>query len=107
MKRIILISLISTFIFGLIDAIFLLVAEETIKDKIERVGKFDDVTSELLTGGLAAALALFVATFIRYHLHQKYRILEHPLIDVFGIILGTLSVVYFYRYWKKIKNLNI
>lgn len=68
---------------------------------LKRIGHFDDVTSELLSGGIAAALALFVVTFIRYHLHEKYKILEHPYVDLIGIILGTISVVFFYSYLVK------
>jgi hypothetical protein len=101
MKKILLISFVSTFIFGLINATFLLFTIKTFEEKLKKTAVIDEVSSELLTGGISSAMALFVATNIRYRLHETYKILDNPAIDSVGIILGTISVILIHKYWKK------
>ncbi len=102
--NIILISLISTILFGIIDSLIFLIGEETLQKKFNSIKFFDETMSEILTGGISAAIALFIASFIRIRLHQSYKILDHPLIDAIGIISGTLLVIIFYYLYKKIKK---
>lgn len=101
MKKILLISVVSTFIFGVINATFLLFTIKTFEEKLKEIDVVDEVSSELLTGGIAATMALFVATLIRNRLRETYKILDHPAIDAVGIILGTISVILIHKYWKK------
>lgn len=95
------ISLISTVIFGMIDGLFFLLAEESLQDKIKRLGILDQNSTELLTGGVSAASAIFLSSIISKHIRKRYDILEEPLIDSIGIILGTFFVIIVYNIYKK------
>ena len=62
MLNIIIISLLSATIFGLIDGLFFLIAEDELQKKIVKLAYFDEITAELLTGGISAGVAIFFAT---------------------------------------------
>jgi len=95
------ISLISTVIFGMIDGLFFLLAEESLQDKIKRLGILDQNSVELMTGGISAASAIFFSSIISTNIRKRYDILEEPLIDSIGIILGTIVVIIVYNIYKK------
>lgn len=98
------ISLISTIIFGMIDGLFFLFAEESFQEKIKNLEIFDQNSSELMTGGISAAAAIFVSSIISKHIRKRYDILEEPFIDSIGIILGTIMVIIVYNIYKKYKQ---
>ena len=106
--KILYISLIGTVVFGLIDACFFLFAEETLQQKIQKIPHFDQVMAELTTGAISAAIALFLANLIRLQLERHYQLIDHPLLDVTGIFLGTLLILVLYyviqRYRQKSKD---
>ena len=97
-------SIISTIIFGLIDASFFLIGEETFQKILIDKYNFDLPMAELATGGFASSLAIFVASFISNHLHSKYTIIDSPIIDAIGIILGTLIILLIYIHFLKNKK---
>ena len=88
--HILLISLISTIIFGIIDATVFLIGEETIQKILRENFHFDLAMAELATGGFSAAVSIFIATFVAESIESKYQTIDHPLLDAFGIILGTI-----------------
>tara|TARA_X000000950_G_scaffold289440_1_gene413506 strand:+ start:6444 stop:6785 length:342 start_codon:yes stop_codon:yes gene_type:complete len=101
-------SLIATIIFGFLDAIIFLFAETSVQIwLINNVPFFDNNVAELLTGGLSAALSIFFASGIRLKVKKMYDIIENPLVDVIGIIIGTVIVIFLYWIYKFIiKSLN-
>lgn len=60
----ILLSLLSSVLFGLIDAFLFLIGESSFQKLFYSIPFFDENMSELATGGLAAAISLFIATGI-------------------------------------------
>lgn len=107
------ISLIGTIVFGIIDAVIFLFSETTLQKKFNQISFFDENMSELLTSGISSSIALFFATMIRLKLKKIYKILEHPLIDVIGIMMGTILIMILYYTYKvyhkknKISNHNL
>lgn len=99
--NILLISLISTIIFGIIDAVIFLIGEETLQKILMQKFHFDLVMAELATGGFAAAVSIFIATFVSESIESKYKTIDHPLIDAMGIILGTIFIIFIYKYFLK------
>ena len=97
-------SIISTIIFGLIDASFFLIGEETFQKILINKYNFDLPMAELATGGFAASLSIIVASFISNHLHSKHTIIDSPIIDAIGIILGTLIILLIYIHFLKNKK---
>jgi hypothetical protein len=107
MKKILLISFISTFFLGVINASFLLFTIKTFEEKLKKTGFTDKVSSELLTGALASVIFLFFIKIISYNRHETYRILHHPVIDMVGIILGTIFVILIHKYFKKNRKVSL
>uniref|UniRef100_A0A6C0CX11 Uncharacterized protein n=1 Tax=viral metagenome TaxID=1070528 RepID=A0A6C0CX11_9ZZZZ len=102
--HILLISLISTIIFGVIDATIFLIGEETLQKILRQSFNFDIAMAELATGGFAAAVSIFIATFVSESIESKYKTIDHPLIDAMGIILGTIFIILIYKFFLKNNN---
>jgi hypothetical protein len=102
--HILLISLISTIIFGVIDATIFLIGEETLQKILREQFNFDLAMAELATGGFAAAVSIFIATFVSESIESKYKTIDHPLIDSMGIILGTIFIILIYKFFLKNNN---
>ena len=97
----VLLSLFSSVLFGLIDAIMFLIGESSIQKLFNSISFFDENMSELATGGISAAVSLFIATGFVTLIKKKFEILENPFIDAFGILLGTTIVISFYYIYTK------
>ena len=91
------ISIFATSIFGIVDAMFFLFAEDLLQEKIKKFKFFDGISSELLTGGISASIAIFVSTLIGLQIKKNYNITENPLYDSMGIIVGTFIVLLLYK----------
>ncbi len=96
----IVLSLLSSVLFGLIDSIMFLVGETSVQDTLNSISFFDENMAELATGGLSAAISIFIATGFVTLIKHKFEILENPFIDAFGILLGTAIVITFYYVYK-------
>ena len=57
---------------------------------------FDNKMAELLTGGISTAIAILLTGILRMQIHKKYKILDHPLVDSIGIVIGTLIIIILY-----------
>jgi len=100
----ILLSLLSSVLFGLIDAVMFLIGESSIQKLFNSISFFDGNMSELATGGISAAISIFIATAFVALIKKKFEILENPFIDAFGILLGTAIVISsYYIYMKFVK----
>ena len=104
--KLILISLMSVIIFGIIDGLFFLLAEETLQKKIKKLNLLNDNSIELITGGFSAAFAIFISSFIEYLLEKKFKLITNPFLDSLGILIGTCIVVGSYNLFLKIYNTN-
>lgn len=106
MVNIILISIFSSVVFGVIDSLFFLIAEDTLQNKIERLPYFDIDMAELLTGGISAAIAIFISSFVKANIIKNIKIIEKPYIESIGIILGTLIMIVTYKFYKIKKTIR-
>ena len=104
MLRIVIISVLSATIFGLIDGLFFLVAEDELQKRIVTLPYFDEITGELLTGGISAAVAIFFATLVSKIINKKYKIEENPIYEFIGILVGTIIIILIYNFIKMLKR---
>lgn len=91
----ILFSLIFPIIFGIIDALFFLIAEDSLQKKLKKT-ILSEENAELLTGGLSASFSILVASSIMFLLKRflkKIELVENPFFDSFGILFGTLLIL--------------
>jgi len=101
--KIIALSLLSTILFGIVDGTFFLLAEESLQNKFMKISFFDSNMAELLSGGISTSIAIFVTFYTHDMIHRHYHIVEHPLIESIGVLIGTLILLcgyYLYRYYK-------
>lgn len=101
---IILLSLIGTIFFGIIDGLFFLFIEESLTNKLKNIEFLDNITIPLIIGGLSASLSIFVSSFISKILHKHFEILDKPIIDSIGILIGTIIVIFGYNIFKYIRK---
>jgi hypothetical protein len=91
-------SLLSTFIFGIIDACFFLIGELTVQKWLRYKLGFNLTMSELATGGLSASISIFGSSYVNQYLKsKKIETIDLPIIDALGIILGTIFLISIYN----------
>lgn len=102
--KLVVLSLAGATVFGLVDALFFFTAEDTLQEKIMRSKNFDATSAELLTGGISAAVAILVAGGLSMYIEKHFHLIDHPLLDMVGIMIGTLLVVAGYMIINKLKH---
>ena len=95
--KILLISLLSTILFGVIDALFFLYFEEMFNDKLKYYYN-DRIVRVLLIGGISASISIFFANFLEQVLSHYFTITENPLLDSIGILIGTFIIITLYKH---------
>lgn len=102
--KILFISLLSTILFGIVDGTFFLLAEESLQDKFMKISFFDSNMAELLSGGISASIAIFLTFYTHNIIHKYYHLVDHPLLDSIGVLIGTLLVIVAYYLYKRYKT---
>jgi hypothetical protein len=100
--NIIVLSLVSTIIFGVIDALFFLFFEETIQKKIKKHMHISLDIAELIVGAVSASTAIFISSSIKMSMEEELYLIKHPLLDASGILLGTFVVTLTYLFYVKV-----
>jgi len=99
--NIVVLSLISTIVFGIVDALFFILFAETLQDRLFKLKLFDMTMAELLTTALSTGVALLVASFVHVSIEEQVYLIKHPLLDVSGLITGTLIVLFVYLFYVR------
>jgi hypothetical protein len=102
----IVISFISTIIFGFLEGIIFLTYEEEIQKQIQKLKFFDLTSAEIFVGGTSTATAIFFTTYLEKYIEDSFDIIKHPAIDSIGIIIGTFIVILLYKLYKYIYKLE-
>ena len=102
--QVLLISITTLVLFGFIDSLFFgIFLNEGLSSLFEKIG-LNSNNSDVMVGALSASIALVVATFIKkYNKHMFGEIIEHPALDILGILLGTYIYIVVVRYYVKLK----
>jgi len=102
MIRMIMMGLITMCIFAYIDSGLFLTLEEDLTDYIKECEYLDDYSRPVLLSGLASAIAILISKSIkRYIILPNFKIIEHPIIDATGILIGTFLVIMTYETLKR------
>jgi hypothetical protein len=100
--NLIFLSLVSTVVFGIIDALFFLFFEETMQSKIKKLMHVSLDIAEIIVGSLSAASAIFISSYVKISLEEEIYLINHPLLDASGILLGTIVVASTYLFYIRI-----
>ena len=100
----IIISLLCSILFGIIDSLFFLLGEDKLQLVLLKIPHFDMNTAEIISGGVSSALALFVSIWVGKNLSKKYKISVSPLLHCIGILLGSIIIAYVLITFLNVKN---
>ena len=93
----------SGIIFSMIDASLFLLTEKKSSDYInEKFPKLDDYEIPIIIGGIAAAISLFIASYIENFISKYFIIKKLPSLDAIGIIIGVFIIIGIYEQIFKI-----
>tara|TARA_Y100000389_G_scaffold82532_1_gene79150 strand:- start:7844 stop:8182 length:339 start_codon:yes stop_codon:yes gene_type:complete len=102
MMRMIIMGLITMCIFAYIDSGLFLTLEEDLTYEIKDYPYLDDYSRPVLLGGIASAIAILISKSIKkYIILPNFKIIEHPIIDATGILIGTFLVIISYEMTKE------
>ena len=100
--KMLIMGLITMCIFAYIDSGFFLLLEEDVTGYINGIEYLDEYTRPILLGGIGSALAIMVSKSVKkYIILPNFKIIEHPLMDSLGIIIGTIAVIMTYELLKR------
>jgi len=85
-------------LFGLIDSMFFLFAEEHFNEYFTKNTDLSENEIDILLGAISAAVSILVASIIKIYISNKTTIKENPLFDVIGILIGCFIVIFLHRY---------
>ena len=103
--HIILLSITTFIIYGFIDSLFFgIFLNEGLAQIFNKVGLRPD-NSDIMVGALSSSVAVVISTYIKnYNKNIFGELLEHPIYDIIGVILGTYLYVVVAREYRQIKS---
>lgn len=101
--QILLVSIITFILFGFTDALFFgIFLNEGLANFFSKLGITSN-NSDIMVGALSASVALVVATYIKKYNKQLFgELIEHPALDIIGILLGTYIYIVLIREYRKV-----
>jgi len=93
---IILISMIASITFGIIDALNFFFVEDTLNELWKTFPSIDQNTVPIINGGISAAISIVISYYVEKYISAHYKVISHPAIDASGVIIGTMLVIFAY-----------
>ena len=105
--QILLTSIVTFIIYGFIDSRFFgIFLHEGLAQIFNKIGLRPD-NSDIMVGALSSSVAVVISTYIKnYNKNIFGELLEHPVFDIIGVILGTYLYVVVAREYRQIKSHN-
>lgn len=105
MSNKIIISFIAGVIFGIVDVLNIFLIEDYLHPSIKKFVGADEETLTIISGVLAVIVSIITAIFVEYFLSKKYKyIIRYPLIDIIGIIIGTILFLFVLKLYYKLRK---
>ena len=101
----IIISFIAAIIFGMVDVFNIYLIEDYLHPSIKKFIGVDKETLTIVSGVLAVIVSIVTAIFVEYFLLKKYKyIIRYPLIDIIGIIIGTILFLFVLKLYYNLRK---
>ena len=101
----IIISFIAGIIFGIVDVLNIFLIEDYLHPSIKKFVGVDKESLTIISGVLAVIVSIITAIFVEYFLLKKYKyIIRYPLIDIIGIIIGTILFLFVLKLYYKLRK---
>ena len=104
--KLVIISLFTFIVFGFIDSLFFgIYLSEGVSTFFEKIGLNQD-NSDIMVGALSASTAIVVSSYIE-KINKKLfgEIIENPLLDIAGILVGTYFYIVVIKKYDILKKL--
>lgn len=103
--QILLMSIVTFIIYGFIDSLFFgIFLNEGLAQIFNKIGLRPN-NSDIMVGALSSSVAIVISTYIKnYNKNIFGELMEHPVFNIIGVILGTYLYVVVYREYRKIKT---
>ena len=103
--QILLTSIVTFIIYGFIDSLFFgIFLNEGLAQIFNKIGLRPN-NSDIMVGALSSSVAIVISTYIKnYNKNIFGELMEHPVFNIIGVILGTYLYVVVYREYRKIKT---
>jgi|UniRef100_A0A6C0EWF1 hypothetical protein len=100
--KIILLSITTFLIFGFIDSLFFgLFLDEGLANFFSKLGIRRD-NSDIMVGSLSGSIAIIISSYIKNYSKNIFgELIEHPALDIIGILLGTFLYILLIREYRK------
>jgi hypothetical protein len=101
--KILIISITTFLIFGFIDSLFFgIFLNDGLANIFSKIGITSN-NSDIMVGSLSASLAIIISSYIKNYSKNVFgELIEHPALDIIGIILGTYLYVVLVREYRKV-----
>jgi hypothetical protein len=101
----IIISFIAAIIFGIVDVFNIFLIEDYLHPYIKKIVGVDKESLIIISGVIVVIVSIITAIFVEYFLSKKYRyIIRYPLIDIIGIIIGTILFLFVLKLYYKLRK---
>jgi len=103
--QILIVSITTFIIYGFIDSLmFGVLLDEGLAKVFNKIGLRPD-NSDVMVGALSSSVAIVISTYIKNYNKKIFGdLLEHPALDIIGVILGTYLYVTIVREYRKVKH---
>ena len=99
------ISFIAGIIFGIVDVLNIFLIEDYLHPSIKKFVGVDEETLTIISGVLSVIVSIITAIFVEYFILKKYKyIIRYPLIDIIGIIIGTILFLFVLKLYYKLRK---
>ena len=103
--QILIMSIVTFIIYGFIDSLFFgIFLTEGLAQIFNKIGLRRN-NSDIMVGALSSSVAIVISTYIKnYNKNIFGELIEHPVFDIIGVILGTYLYVIVYKEYRTIKT---
>ncbi len=84
-------------IFGFLKSNIFIFFEEELHSYLKQFSFLDEISRPVFIGGIAAAFAILVASYLKHHYFAHLNMIRHPLVDFIGVLIGTVIAILLYN----------
>jgi hypothetical protein len=93
MFKLVALGMMSSIIFGLVDAFNFLIVEDIFESIWNKIGVTEVESINLLNNGLSTAISILIALSIDKYFLSQFKMFKHPALESLGIIIATIIVL--------------
>lgn len=84
-------------IFGFLKSNIFIFFEEELHSYLKQFSFLDEISRPVFIGGIAAAFAILVASYLKHKYFAHLNMIRHPFVDFIGVLIGTVIAIVCYN----------